>query len=337
MEARPHEWRAERRFRREGRIFVPIETTAPPACTYPGLVRLIYRQNLLLGALMIVASELLFASMGAAVKAVAATGMPTEMTVFMRNLFGLLVLLPLLVRGGPASLRTEVLRLHVLRAGAGLAAMYCFFYALGNLPLAEGMLLKMTAPIFMPLIAWLWLSESLRPLTLFAVVLGFLGVYFVLSPGGEFNLVALIGLLGGAFAALAKSTVRRLGRSEPNLRVVFYFSLVGLLVSAIPLGWAWQAPTVHQWQWLFAIGLLGTLGQLLLTRGYAIAPSGRVSPFTYFSVVFGAGYGYLFWGELPTDTFVLGALFIALAGILTLKRRAARDRGGSSLGEGQTP
>jgi drug/metabolite transporter (DMT)-like permease len=301
------------------------------------VAHVIYRQNLLLGAFMILASELLFASMGAAVKAVAATGMPTEMTVFMRNLFGLLVLLPLLVRGGSASLRTEVLRLHLLRAGAGLAAMYCFFYALGNLPLAEGMLLKMTAPVFMPMIAWLWLSESLRPSTLFAVMLGFVGVYFVLSPGGEFNLVALIGLLGGAFAALAKSTVRRLGRSEPNLRVVFYFSLVGLLVSVIPLGWAWQAPTIHQWQWLFAIGLLGTLGQLLLTRGYAIAPSGRVSPFTYFSVVFGAGYGYLFWGELPTDTFVLGALFIALAGILTLRRRAARDRGGSSVREGQTP
>ncbi len=294
-----------------------------------------YRQNLLLGAFMIMASELLFASMGAAVKAVAATGMPTEMTVFMRNLFGLAVLAPLLVHTGPALLRTGVIHLHLLRAGAGLAAMYCFFYALGNMPLADGMLLKMTAPLFMPLIAWFWLGESLRPLTLLAVTTGFLGVILVLSPGGEFSSVALIGLLGGAFAALAKSTVRRLGRSEPNLRVVFYFALMGLLASAVPLGWAWQTPTGQQWQWLFAIGLLGTLGQLLLTRGYAIAPSGRVSPFTYFSVVFGAGYGYLFWGELPTETFLLGASLIAVAGILTLRRRSAVEARGESLREEQ--
>ncbi len=294
-----------------------------------------YRQNLLLGAFMIMASELLFASMGAAVKAVAATGMPTEMTVFMRNLFGLAVLAPLLVHSGPALLRTGVIHLHLLRAGAGLAAMYCFFYALGNMPLADGMLLKMTAPLFMPLIAWLWLGESLRPLTLVAVTTGFLGVFLVLSPGGEFSPVALIGLLGGAFAALAKSTVRRLGRSEPNLRVVFYFALMGLLASAVPLGWAWQTPTGQQWQWLFAIGLLGTLGQLLLTRGYAIAPSGQVSPFTYFSVVFGAGYGYLFWGELPTETFLLGASLIAVAGILTLRRRSAVEGRGQSLREEQ--
>lgn len=284
---------------------------------------MIYRQNLLLGALFIAASELLFASMGAAVKHVSLDGMPNEMVVFMRNLFGLLVLLPLLLRGGAGLFRTQVLHLHLLRGGAGLAAMYCFFYALGHLPLADGMLLKMTAPLFMPLIALLWLGERLRLTTLMAVLLGFAGVILVLNPGGEFNRVALVGLAGGAFAALAKSTVRRLGRSEPNLRVVFYFSVVGLSLSSIPLLWAWQMPSSQQWLWLFAIGALGVTGQLLLTRGYAIAPSGQVSPFTYFSVVFGAGYGYLFWQEVPTETFVVGASVIALAGILTLRGRRA--------------
>lgn len=283
---------------------------------------MIYRQNLLLGALMIVASELLFASMGAAVKAVAASGMPNEMTVFMRNLFGLMVLAPLLLRGGIAALRTSVPHLHLLRGTAGLGAMYCFFYALAHLPLADGILLKMTAPLFMPLIAWAWLSEALRPATLLAVMIGFIGVHFVLSPDGQLNLIALIGLAGGALAAVAKSTVRRLGRSEPNLRVVFWFSTIGLLISVIPLSWAWQTPTSTQWGWLFAIGALGSLGQLFLTRGYAIAPSGRVSPFTYFSVVFGTLYGYLFWGEIPAPDFLLGALLIALAGLLTLATRA---------------
>jgi drug/metabolite transporter (DMT)-like permease len=279
---------------------------------------MLYKQNLLLGALFILLSELLFASMGATVKAVSA-GLSNEMTVFMRNLFGLMVLLPWLYYHGISHLHTRIWHLHLMRAVAGVSAMYCFFYALANLPLAEGMLLKMTAPLFMPLIAWYWMSEPMQRLVLVAIGFGFLGVVLVLNPQGEFNQIALIGLLGGLFASLAKVTVRRLGHSEPSVRVVFYFSMLSTLISAVPAAWNWQTPTAEQWALLVLIGLLGTLGQLLLTRGYAIAAAASVSPFTYFSVIFGAFYGYLFWDEGLTLQFIAGALIIALAGVLTLR------------------
>jgi drug/metabolite transporter (DMT)-like permease len=187
--------------------------------------------------------------------------------------------------------------------------------------LAEGMLLKMTAPLFMPLIAWYWMSEAVPRGVLLAIGFGFMGVVLVLNPRGEFNEVALIGLLGGLFASLAKVTVRRLGRSEPSVRVVFYFSMLSMLVSAFPALLSWQTPTAGQWALLLLIGLLGTLGQLLLTRGYAIAAAASVSPFTYFSVIFGALYGYLLWDEGLSLQFLIGALIIALAGVLTLRSR----------------
>jgi drug/metabolite transporter (DMT)-like permease len=279
---------------------------------------MLYKQNLLLGALLILLSELFFASMGATVKAVTA-GLSSEMTVFMRNLFGLIILLPLVWRSGIGHLRTSAIHLHFLRAFAGVSAMYCFFYALANLPLAEGMLLKMTAPLFMPLIAWYWMSEPVQRVVLLAIGFGFLGVVLILNPRGEFNQVALIGLMGGLFASLAKVTVRRLGHSEPSVRVVFYFSTFSMLISLTPALWNWQTPTPAQWGLLILIGLLGTLGQLLLTRGYAIAAAASVSPFTYFSVVFGAVYGYLFWHEALSLQFIAGALIIALSGMLTLR------------------
>jgi drug/metabolite transporter (DMT)-like permease len=258
--------------------------------------------------------------MGATVKVVSAD-LPNQMTVFMRNLFGLLLLLPLVWRNGIGQLRTRIIHLHLLRAVAGVSAMYCFFYALANLPLAEGMLLKMTAPLFMPLIAWYWMSEGVTKTVLLAIGFGFLGVVLVLHPQGEFNEIALVGLLGGLFASLAKVTVRRLGHSEPSVRVVFYFSLLSMLVSALPALLDWQTPTPGQWGLLLLIGLLGTFGQLLLTRGYAIAAAASVSPFTYFSVIFGAFYGYLFWDEHLSLQFIAGALIIALAGMLTLRAR----------------
>jgi len=204
--------------------------------------------------------------------------------------------------------------------------MYCFFYALSHLALAQGMLLKMTAPLFMPLIAAAWLGERLRGGTLLAVALGFAGVSMVLRPQGEANAVALVGLAGGALAALAKTSLRRLGRSEPTVRVVFYFACTATLVSAIPLSWRWQAPDGHQWLLLAALGGFGTLAQLLLTRGYAIAPPGRMSPLGYLSVIFSAGYGYLLWGEVPTAGFIAGAALIAIAGVMTV-RGAERPKG----------
>ncbi len=278
-----------------------------------------YRQNFVLGAALIVASELLFASMGATVKAVS-NDLPTEVVVFMRGLFGVLILLPLILRRlNKEMLATNVFHLHLLRALLGVAAMYCFFYALANMQLADGMLLKMTAPLFMPVIAAMWLFEKLRAKIWWAVGLGFVGVGLVLQPEGEFNWVALVGLAGGMFAAGAKVTVRRLGQSEPTIRIVFYFSLMVMLIASIPLAWAWQTPTVPEWGLLFLMGLFGTLGQLLLTRGYSVAAASQVAPFTYFSVVFAALYGYLFWQETLTVSFIIGAMLIVIAGVVALR------------------
>ncbi len=281
---------------------------------------MLYRQNLLLGALFILLAELFFASMGAAVKQVTAE-LPSEMAVFMRNLFGLALMLPLALRSGVSGLKTGIFHIHLLRALVGVSAIYCFFYALSQLQLADGMLLKMTAPLFMPLIALVWLGEALRKAILFALLVGFLGVILVLNPEGEFSRVALVGLLGGALAALAKVTLRRLGRSEPSVRVVFYFALLSTLVSTLPMFWHWQNPDLSQWGLFALVGLMGTLGQLCMTRGYAIAKAAAISPFTYASVLFGAAYGYLFWDESLSLQFIVGALLIAAAGILALRFR----------------
>lgn len=285
-----------------------------------------YRQNFVLGAALIVASELLFASMGATVKAVS-TGLPTEVIVFMRGMFGVLILSPLLLRRvNKEVLTTHVFHLHLLRAILGVSAMYCFFYALANLQLADGMLLKMTAPLFMPLIAAVWLLEKPGTKIWLAVGLGFVGVALVIQPEGEFNWIALVGLAGGMFAAGAKVTVRRLGQTESTIRIVFYFSLVVMLIAMIPLAWAWQTPTAQEWGLLFLMGLFGTLGQLLLTRGYSVAAASQVAPFTYFSVVFAALYGYLFWDETLDFGFIAGAMLIAVAGIVALRSNSKRHK-----------
>jgi drug/metabolite transporter (DMT)-like permease len=282
----------------------------------------IYTQSLRRGALFAVASAFLFATMGACIKWLS-TSLPTEMVVFFRNFASLLLLLPWLSSTGIRALATHRLRLHLTRSLAGLTAMYCYFYVLAHMPLAEAVLLNYSAPLFIPLIAHLWLGEVPSTRVYGAVATGFLGIALILKPGADlFQAVGLVGLVSGLFAALAVSGVRRMSSSEPTTRIVFYFSLIASLVSALPLFWSWQPPLPWQWGLLLATGLLATGGQWLMTRAYALAPAARIAPFTYASVVFAALYGALFWQESLDLWSGAGALLIFLAGSLTARRAA---------------
>jgi drug/metabolite transporter (DMT)-like permease len=293
------------------------------------------RQSLILGAAFIVTGELCFATMGVGIRFVSRE-LPNEMIVFARNLVGLALLAPWLLRRGVANIATPVPALHLLRAVAGVSAMYCFFYAIANLPLAEAMLLKLTAPVFMPLIAMLWLREQVTARLWVALGIGFAGVVVILDPSfaGETAIVspvAIVGLLGGLLAALAKVTVRRLSRSEPPARIVFYFALIAGAISSLPLLWAWQTPSPMALLWLLGIATSATLGQLALTRGLSLAPASRMGAFGYFAVVFGAGYGWLIWGEPVTWALVIGSVLIVVAGLLA-GRSSFRGRLGQGAG-----
>lgn len=275
-------------------------------------------QSILRGAGFIIASELSFALSAAMIKSVSAS-LPNESIVFFRNFFGILVLIPLLLRAGTKSLQTEQLPLHLIRSGCGLGAMYCFFYALAHISLADSMLIKSTIPLIIPFIAFIGLQESISHRVSLAGVLGFIGVGLILKPAGGMNGASLIALTSSVMAAIAFVTVRKLSATEPTLRIVTYFALTGLTLSAIPLLWAWQTPTSSEWLKLMGLGLTTTIGQLLLTQGYQSAPAARVGIFTYSSVPFGTLLGWLFWNELLTLNSLVGAMLILLAGSMVLK------------------
>ncbi len=273
-------------------------------------------------ALYAVAAELFFTSMAASVK-LASADLSNETIVFFRNLFGLLFLLPWLLRRGPGGLRTRHLRWHVVRSLAGLSAMYCFFYALAHIPMAEAVLMKMTAPLFIPLVAFLWLGERFPRGVGIAVVVGFAGVALVLRPGfGELSPVLLVALCAGALAAAGKTGVRQLTRTEPISRVVFYFALVSTVVSALPLTWGWTTPSPQGWGLLLLLAVLATFGQVFMTAAYGLAPAAQIGPFTYTSVLFATAYGWLLWGDTLTLLSGLGAALVFAAGVATTRARS---------------
>jgi len=278
--------------------------------------------NLILGCVFAMFAELCFVGMGSLVKLLS-ENLPSQNVLFFRNLFGLLVLSPLIFKLGVKTLKTDKLKWHFLRSLSGVSAMYCFFYALSELPLADAMLLKISAPLFIPIIAFIWLSEHISLRAIMAIVIGFLGVILVLKPTGAVHIASLAGLMGGALAALAKVTIRRISDTEPTSRIVFYFGLISLTISVIPMFWFWQNPNSREWGLLILLGAFGTFGQLFLTKAYALAPASRIAPFTYSSILFAGIIGWVFWDEIITLLTVSGAFLIILAGILIIQEKRA--------------
>jgi len=266
----------------------------------------------------------MFALTGATVKA-ASAHLPHTEVVFFRSFLGLVALIPWLVRAGLSGLSTNRPGLHLFRGMTGLAAMYCFFYALGHLELATAVLLNYSAPLFIPFIAAAWLREPVPALLRWAIPIGFVGIILILKPGwGVLEPAALFGVAAGVLAATSFVSIRRLHGSEPTTRIVFYFGVISTLGSAVPLFWTWQTPEPAHWLLLAAMGGSATAGQLLLTQAYSLAPAAQVGPFTYTVVIFSAILGWVVWSEVPGGLSAAGALLVVLAGVLAIKERGPR-------------
>lgn len=283
------------------------------------------QNSLYRGALLIVLAEFFLVLSGMIVKQI--TGeLPTEVIVFARNLFALVLLLPWLLRVGFGSVTTQCFGLHLFRAVVGVTAMMCLYYSWGHLPLAEAALLKQTAPFFIPLFAMWWLGERISKAVIYSILIGFIGVLLVLNPGHEsLNVAVLIALTGAMLGALAKVIIRRMSSSESPQTVVFYFALISSVIACVPAIISWQTPTIEQTGWLLLMACTSTIAQLCLSKGYALAPAGQLGPYTYTSVAIAALFGWWLWDEVLSINSLLGVVFIIVAGVLTAFSRNTKS------------
>lgn len=268
-----------------------------------------------------VASAILFASMAACV-GLAARELPNAPIVFFRHFLMLLFLLPWLWRQGRHALDTEDFPGHVVRGLSGVSAVACYFYAIARLRLADAVLLNQSMPLFIPLVERAWLGERVPRRLWGVLLLGFTGLLLILRPGsGVFEPAALVGLASAVLAAVAQVGIRRLTRTEPVTRIVFYFGLVASVVSLPPALVWWRTPSPATWALLLLMGVFATVGQLTLTRAYVHAPAARIGPFLYAGPVFAGALDWALWGRLPDRLFVLGAAIVVAAATLALRLR----------------
>jgi drug/metabolite transporter (DMT)-like permease len=275
-----------------------------------------------------VGAALLFALMGVMVKLLSHS-LPNAMVVFLRSSLSLLLLLPPILRRGWGQLRTRHLKEHLVRGTVGMAAMYCFFYGIAQLGLAEALLLNYSLPLFIPLVERAWLSEPTPRGIWKPLLIGMLGLTLILKPGmGLFRPAALVGVLGALFAATAQVGVRRLTRTESVTKIVFYFSICSTLIGLGPALFAWVTPSAGSVPLMLAMVTSGTLAQLLMTRAYQLAPAALVGPFIYSSVAFAAALDWLIFSRHPDGVSAFGTLLVIFAGVVALRVAARRPAPG---------
>ena len=278
-----------------------------------------------------IASVLVFIVMAALIKATSAH-VPPGQAVFFRSLFAIPVIVAWLAwrRELHTGLRTVQPMGHVWRGVVGTTAMGLGFAGLGYLPLPEVTAIGYAAPLLTVVFAAMFLGEEVRAFRISAVVLGLVGVLIVLSPRltalqddaveTAEALGAMLVLGGAVFAALAQVFVRKLVLTESTSAIVFWFSATATLLSLVTLPFGWVMPDGREAAILIAAGILGGIGQILLTSGYREADASVVAPFEYVSMLFALGFGYFLFDEVPTATMLFGALLVVTAGILIIWR-----------------
>jgi len=275
------------------------------------------------GALLILISVFMIASMNALAKFLSVGMHPIEIT-FYRNAIILTGFCAWFTVSNQWHLAiTRNMKDQIYRAVVGTCGVVMAFWAISKLPLADATTLLYTAPLFVTLLSYPMLGEKVGIYRCSAVLVGFCGIVVVAAPSGQ-NLAMdgiALGLAAALFNGLTQLQLRKLGRNENPLTTVFYFMVFGTIMTGLAMPFVFTGPpTFDIYPFLLLIGAAGILQQVLKTIGYSIAPTSVVTPINYFGLVFAVIIGFVVWHEVPTTTVYTGAGIIIASNLFILWR-----------------
>ncbi|MBB5530898.1 drug/metabolite transporter (DMT)-like permease [Stenotrophomonas maltophilia] len=281
-------------------------------------------------ALLMLGSTMAFGLMAVAIR-YATRYVPTQEVAFFRNAFGLLALLPMLLRPGHAPLKTQQLPRYFVRSAIGLGSMLCAFWALGHLPLAQAVSLSYSTPLFVTIAAVLWLGETVRIRRWAAVVVGFIGVLVIVRPGtAGFTAGSLVAVAAAVLSSLVAIQIKQLTRVDSADTVVLYTYVFWVPLSLVPALFVWVWPSGMAWLWLLATGVLGTVGQLLWTRALRLGEVSALTPISFLQLPLVTLLGWLLFNESVDRWTLIGAGIILAANAYIAHREAVLSRRAAS-------
>ena len=278
-----------------------------------------------LGIIFMIFSVISFSVMDIVVKLMS-SHYPTGQLIFFRGFFGLIPILFIIPKERIGNLlKTEKIKLHLVRAFGGAFAMTFLYLGLKFLPIADAITISFAAPIFATIFSIIFLNEKVRLIRWLAIFFGLTGVIIVLKPGTElftyYSFFPILFCIGFATISIA---IKKLSKTEPDYLIALYFTLVLILFGLISVSMGWKKIDIADIHYLIIIGLSGSIGNIFLTKSIREADISLVTPIKYLSLVFAIIAGWLIFNEIPSVLTISGAMLIILSTFVIFKREAAK-------------
>ena len=293
-----------------------VSSPSPPSST------------VLTGVLVAVASMVLFSATHTSVRFLTDT-MPAPEIVFWRMLVSMAILMPWFAWKGMHLLKTSRPGMHAMRAAVNFSGMVLWFYAIGVVPLGKAVAIHFTLPLFLIVLAVIFLGERVGIRRVGATIVGFAGALIILRPGNVAVGWPEIMILGSA--ALYAGTViflKFMVETETPLALTFYTNLFVLLFSAPLTLWLWVPPTVDDIVPILIIGALGTLAPFLYTSALRMADASIIGPTDFLRLPISAGFAFALFGEVPEKWVWIGGgvIFLSTWYITARESRLEKER-----------
>ena len=278
-----------------------------------------------LGIIFMILSVISFSVMDIVVKLMS-SHYPTGQLIFFRGFFGLIPILFIIPKERFGNLlKTEKIKLHLVRAFGGAFAMTFLYLGLKFLPIADAITISFAAPIFATIFSIIFLNEKVRLIRWLAIFFGLTGVIIVLKPGTElftyYSFFPILFCIGFATISIA---IKKLSKTDPDYLIALYFTLVLILFGLISISIGWKKIDITDIHYLIIIGLSGSIGNIFLTKSIREADISLVTPIKYLSLVFAIIAGWLIFNEIPSILTISGAMLIILSTFVIFKREATK-------------
>lgn len=281
------------------------------------------------GLLWTTAAGVIFSFLNALMRALGQQVDPFQ-SQFLRYLFGLLVLLPLVWHHGVAAYRPQTMRGQFLRGGLHTAGLYLWFVSLPKIPLADMTAIGFTTPLFIMLGAWLFFKEQMRWERWLATVLGFAGVLIVVGPkislvdgfGPGPGLYHLLMLASAPVFAASFLVTKALTRYETT-GTILVWQAISISLLSLPLAlWAWQPLSPLQWFGFALCGVLGSSGHYCLTRSFVAADISATQSVKFLDLVWAVLLGWALFADIPSFSTIAGGMLISAATLWVARRES---------------
>lgn len=254
-------------------------------------------------------------------------GMPILIVVWARALFGGMMTLPFaLCAEGRRAFHPQRPLHHLARAALLFGATFLFFNALKHLPIADALAIFFVNPLVIVVLSALLLGERVGPRRWAAVAVGFVGTLIIIRPGMvAINPGTLYALGAGVSLGSYFVMTRHIAGAADAMVLTFQTSAIGAALMTLGLPFVWQGPDPLQWLMLAGLGVIATLGHVLITKAYEHGEASLLAPLAFTEIIMATLVGWWFFGDLPDRWTLLGvAILIASAIYISVRERRAK-------------